>query len=94
MSCDHPGTTVPKPDQSLLQPPIQPLVGYRAAAAAIHWSESTLRRSVRSGKGGIPYYGSGRLVRFDVLELRAWLRSMHEDVREKCLAAHSGGDTA
>jgi excisionase family DNA binding protein len=53
--------------------PLQPLLTFKQAAALLGLPENSLRRYIRERK--IPYLRIGKLIRFDPVELQAWLDS-------------------
>lgn len=52
----------------------RPLVGLEEAAREIGITAQTLWRWSKANLHAIPAYGAGRSVRFDIEELRMWLR--------------------
>ena len=61
----------------------EPLWGYPAAARFLGLTEAALRNLVH--RGVIPFVRvSPRIVRFDSMELRAWLKSRTHSPRSTC----------
>lgn len=67
-------------------PSLQPLLNFKQAAALLGLPEGSLRRYISERK--IPFLRVGKLIRFDPVELRAWLDSkrvqeIHEEYMNK-----------
>lgn len=66
---------------------MSPLVDADEAAEAVGLSKFSLYRLAQTGR--CPFYRSGRAIRFDVSELRAWMRGQaetHKDTEDAVTA--------
>lgn len=72
------------------------LVGLEEAAEVNGLTTQQLWRWVKADLHGIPAYGSGRSLRFDLEELRIWLRVLrHFDKKQLAdHVAHGEGEAA
>ncbi len=66
-----------------------PLVKLPEAASHIGVTEQTLWRWTRKNLRGIPVYGTGRTLRFDLDELRGWFRDLRTSDQNSLEARNS-----